>query len=87
MDGCFFLNATHMQIHAHIHMYRKHVDRTSIHISEVLICIKNEQLHKLKEILRNMKPFTIETRYETSILTQILAYRGSKPNKLLSSDL
>lgn len=38
---------THMQIHAHIHMYGKHVDRTSIHISEFLICIKKEQQHKL----------------------------------------
>ena len=55
----FFLNATtHMQIHAHIHTYSEHIDRTSIHISEFIICIKNEQQHKLKhkmKLLRNKK--------------------------------
>lgn len=49
----FFLNATtHMQIHAHIHTYSKHVDRTSIHISEFLICTKKEQQHKLNETFK-----------------------------------
>lgn len=49
----FSLNATtHMQIHAHIHTYSKHVDRTSIHISEFLICIKKEEQHKLKETFK-----------------------------------
>lgn len=60
-----------MQIHAHIHTYSKHVDRTSIHISEFLICIKKEQQHKLKETFKKLKKqFTIETHYEATILTQ-----------------
>lgn len=60
----------HMQIHAHIHTYSKHVDRTSIHISELLICIKKEQKHKLNDSFKKKKMFTIETHYEAYILTQ-----------------
>lgn len=70
-DGYFFLNGTtHMQTHAHIHAYSTHVHRTSIHISEALICIKNEEQHKLKETFKKYENSLLLKHYETTILTQ-----------------